>query len=142
VVSDRLYRALLIRDDNECRHPGCCARRGLDAHHVRHWIDGGSTDADNLILLCEAHHQAHHAGEFAIVALGDGGFRFLRPDGIQLPDNVDPCALIDSPAQLESEYPNVAADAATPRWDGTRINREFAVAAFAGSRSHERRRAC
>jgi hypothetical protein len=142
VVSDRLYRALLIRDDNECRHPGCCATRGLDAHHVRHWIDGGSTDADNLILLCEAHHQAHHAGEFAIVALGDGAFRFLRPDGTQLPYNIDPGALIDSPAHLETEYPNVAVDAATPRWDGTRINRDFAVAAFAESRSHERRHAC
>ena len=30
--------------------PGCAATRGLHAHHIRHWEDGGATDMDNLVL--------------------------------------------------------------------------------------------
>jgi hypothetical protein len=138
VVPDRLYRALVIRDDGQCGFPGCGARRGLDAHHVRHWIDGGRTDADNLILLCEAHHQIHHAGGFAIVTLGDGRFRFRRLDGTLLADHVNPATFIDSPNELETEHREVAAAAATTRWDGRRMDRDFAVGVFAQSRSRER----
>jgi hypothetical protein len=27
-----------------------------------HWIDGGHTDLDNLILLCRRHHSMWHLG--------------------------------------------------------------------------------
>jgi hypothetical protein len=40
--------------------------RLLEAYHVRHWIDGGGTDLANLVLLCRAHHHAHHDGEFRV----------------------------------------------------------------------------
>lgn len=34
-----------------------------DAHHIEHWLDGGPTDLDNLVLLCGHHHrQIHHSG--------------------------------------------------------------------------------
>jgi hypothetical protein len=44
--------------------PGCPRAAGqTEAHHVRHWADGGSTSLDNLALLCSRHHQAvHHEG--------------------------------------------------------------------------------
>ncbi len=35
VVSERLYRALLLRDAGRCTHPGCANTRDLQAHHVR-----------------------------------------------------------------------------------------------------------
>ncbi|PQP54367.1 HNH endonuclease signature motif containing protein, partial [Mycolicibacterium austroafricanum] len=39
-ISRRLRRALEHRD-RTCVVPGCGATRGLHAHHIRHWEDGG-----------------------------------------------------------------------------------------------------
>ncbi|WP_422743784.1 DUF222 domain-containing protein [Mycobacterium sp. WMMD1722] len=60
-VSRRLRRALEHRD-RCCVVPGCGATRGLHAHHLRHWEDGGATELDNLVLLCPYHHRLHHSG--------------------------------------------------------------------------------
>ena len=46
-----LRRALEARDGG-CRFPGCGHRRFVDAHHIAHWIDGGTTDLCNTVLLC------------------------------------------------------------------------------------------
>jgi hypothetical protein len=56
-------RALAIRDKG-CAFPGCDRPPGwTDAHHIIHWVDGGPTDLDNLVLLCGAHHDTiHHHG--------------------------------------------------------------------------------
>jgi len=64
-VSRRLRRALEHRD-RCCVVPGCGATRGLHAHHIRHWEDGGLTDLDNLVLVCPYHHRAHHRGVITI----------------------------------------------------------------------------
>lgn len=58
-----LRRALDTRDGG-CSHPGCgIPTEWCDAHHIRHWADGGPTSLDNLRLLCRRHHRAahHHA---------------------------------------------------------------------------------
>ncbi|WP_433803511.1 DUF222 domain-containing protein [Actinomycetospora sp. CA-084318] len=62
-VTEALRRLLTIRDRG-CAHPGCTRRpRRCHAHHIRHWIDGGPTDPDNLVLPCRYHHHlAHHSG--------------------------------------------------------------------------------
>ena len=57
IVPARLLRALKLRDHNRCRFPGCAHQRYVEAHHVEHWIDGGETRLDNLVLLCSAHHR-------------------------------------------------------------------------------------
>src|SRR6266542_481432 len=31
-----------------------------DAHHLHHWLAGGPTSLDNLVLLCRVHHRAVH----------------------------------------------------------------------------------
>jgi Domain of unknown function (DUF222)/HNH endonuclease len=62
VVPPAIRTALTVRDGG-CAYPGC--DRGpqwTDAHHVRHWADGGSTSLDNLVLLCRHHHRAVHEG--------------------------------------------------------------------------------
>jgi hypothetical protein len=64
-VSRRLRRALEHRD-RCCVVPGCGATRGLHAHHIRHWEDGGLTELDNLVLVCPYHHRAHHRGVITI----------------------------------------------------------------------------
>jgi hypothetical protein len=64
-ISRRLRRALEHRD-RCCVVPGCGATRGLHAHHIRHWEDGGPTDLDNLVLLCPYHHRLYHRGGITI----------------------------------------------------------------------------
>ena len=57
-ISPALRRALEARDRG-CRFPGC-GLRFTDAHHVRHWADGGETSLGNLLLLCAHHHRLVH----------------------------------------------------------------------------------
>jgi hypothetical protein len=64
-VNRRLRRALEHRHPS-CAVPGCGATRGLHAHHIRHWEDGGPTELSNLVLVCPYHHRAHHRGLITI----------------------------------------------------------------------------
>ena len=69
-ISRRLRRVLEHRD-RCCVVPGCGATRGLHAHHVRHWEDGGPTELLNLVLLCPFHHRLHHSGGITISGPAD-----------------------------------------------------------------------
>ncbi|HYZ68078.1 MAG TPA: HNH endonuclease signature motif containing protein [Mycobacterium sp.] len=69
-ISRRLRRALEHRD-RTCVVPGCGATRGLHAHHLEHWEDGGQTELDNLVLLCPYHHRLHHRGVITITGPAD-----------------------------------------------------------------------
>ena len=51
-----------------------------DAHHVVHWIEGGATAVDNLVLLCNRHHHVVHEPGWVVRFDGDE-LRVLRPDG-------------------------------------------------------------
>ena len=100
-VSRRLRRALEHRH-RTCAVPGCGATRGLHAHHIRHWEDGGPTELDNLVLLCPYHHRLHHRGAITIAgAAGDlivtdsagrrlGAGSLARPPN-RTPPAVKPC---------------------------------------------------
>jgi hypothetical protein len=89
-----MQRALRSRDQG-CRFPGCNHERFVDAHHIRHWANGGETSLDNLVLLCRHHHRLVHEGGFGVKRSADGVLRFTRPDGHaivehpQLPDARD-----------------------------------------------------
>src|SRR5207248_11347383 len=51
VISGAARKALAARDGH-CRWPVCERPASwCDGHHVVHWIDGGGTDLDNLVLL-------------------------------------------------------------------------------------------
>ena len=65
LINRRLRRALEHRHPT-CAVPGCGATRGLHAHHIRHWEDGGATELDNLVLVCPYHHRLHHRGVITI----------------------------------------------------------------------------
>ena len=72
VVSEPGRRALAARDGH-CRWSECDRPPSRSAaHHLVHWIHGGSSDLDNLILLCNRHHRMVHEGGWQIVR-GDGG---------------------------------------------------------------------
>ncbi|MDR7291387.1 hypothetical protein J2S38_004450 [Mycolicibacterium senegalense] len=69
-ISRRLRRALEHRD-RCCVVPGCGSTRGLHAHHIAHWEDGGPTELDNLVLVCPFHHRLHHRGGITITGPAD-----------------------------------------------------------------------
>jgi hypothetical protein len=60
VISPALRRAVIARD-RHCTWPGCDRDpRWCDAHHIKHWADGGATEPANLKLLCRYHHTLTH----------------------------------------------------------------------------------
>ncbi|MEQ8693682.1 MAG: DUF222 domain-containing protein, partial [Pseudomonadales bacterium] len=79
LVPPKLRQALAARD-RQCQFPGCHHAQFLDAHHIKHWCDGGETRLDNLILLCFHHHSLMHEGGFSLKPRG-ARFYFARPDG-------------------------------------------------------------
>jgi hypothetical protein len=79
VVSEPGRRALKARDGC-CRWPGCDRPASRSAaHHIVHWIHGGTTDLDNLILLCHRHHWLVHEGKWQLVRSDDGTLLTIPP---------------------------------------------------------------
>jgi hypothetical protein len=71
VVSAPTRRALNVRDGH-CRWPGCDRPASWSAaHHMVHWICGGATNLDNLILLCHRHHTRVHEGGWQLLSVED-----------------------------------------------------------------------
>ena len=130
-ISPALRRALVARD-RQCQFPGCHNRR-CDAHHLRHWADGGATALDNLVLLCRRHHRAVHEEGFGVTLAAKGGsVRFVRPDGRPLPEapaapfwSGEPLAPVA--ARLDREGVAIDPHTATPAWRGERLDVGWAV---------------
>jgi hypothetical protein len=60
LVTPTLWTALVVRD-RHCTFPACTRPPIMcHAHHLRHWINGGTTSLDNLALLCGHHHRVIH----------------------------------------------------------------------------------
>lgn len=89
VVGPRLRRALEVREDGRCSRPGCGVPASrCRAHHVQHWQDGGLTDIDNCVLVCERHHRDLHTADGWRVEIDpartpyqSGYFRWIPPPG-------------------------------------------------------------
>jgi hypothetical protein len=75
-----MVRQLRYRD-KECRFPGCGSRRFTQAHHIVWWEGGGTTDLDNLLLVCSFHHKLVHEYGWVIRRQRDGTVHWYRPDG-------------------------------------------------------------
>jgi HNH endonuclease len=80
-VPRRIRRALNRRDQNRCQFLGCDATRRLHAHHIIHWANGGPTELDNLVLVCNFHHHLVHEHGWNIEHNPDGGHNWITPDG-------------------------------------------------------------
>lgn len=130
LVPRKQFRALLRRHNGRCAHPGCPNTKRLHAHHVMPWLVGGPTDMDNLVLLCERHHVSLHDGDYRIRKLGKGQFRFESPDGVDLAHPIDVVRPADLPS-IETEHADVEPRAATTKWDGQRLQRDYAVSVLA-----------
>jgi hypothetical protein len=120
-ISPALRRALWVRDRG-CRFPGCTHTRFLHGHHIQHWIHGGRTALDNLVLLCSRHHGLVHEGGFRIVMAEDGTPAFEAPGRKQMvpapavkevEDAVEAFRILEKERGLE-----IDADTNLPWWDG------------------------
>jgi hypothetical protein len=147
LVSRALRRALMIRD-GMCQFPHCHQTRHLKAHHLVPWSEGGPTDLDNLILLCQWHHTAVHEGGMRIVRADEPvpGRRWdaVMPDGKPHRDWYSPDGLANFLAQQvgrrQEEFESVIEgvdrfghpDAARiqPGWRGERFDLHEAVQAL------------
>ncbi len=65
-IAPKVRRFVWARDGGRCTVPGCRAARHIDVHHIIARADGGSHAAENLTLLCSAHHRELHKGTLAI----------------------------------------------------------------------------
>jgi hypothetical protein len=101
-LSRRLRRALEYRD-RCCVVPGCGATRGLHAHHIQHWEDGGHTELNNLVLVCPYHHRLHHRGGITISGPADqlvvtnSAGRVLHAGSLARPPTTPPPAVTPCP---------------------------------------------
>jgi hypothetical protein len=123
LVSKTLLAAVRFRDDHQCRFPGCTHTRWLHAHHIRHWLRGGATDIDNLVMLCEFHHQLVHDHGFQIRGRGTR-VRFFAPNGQHIPPAGPPTegssrALVELSKSCGG---GSSKDSLTPTWAGERLD--------------------
>jgi hypothetical protein len=67
-ISDSVRVEVLTRDYFACRHCGWSQdqatqedpRRFLELHHLEHHATGGSNEENNLVTLCNVHHDEVH----------------------------------------------------------------------------------
>jgi hypothetical protein len=73
------FRALVLRDQH-CQFPGCDRPpEWTDAHHLIHWLHRGTTDLDNLVLVCRYHHVKCHEGGWTLHREPDGKISATPP---------------------------------------------------------------
>ncbi|MET3124826.1 hypothetical protein AAKU67_004448 [Oxalobacteraceae bacterium GrIS 2.11] len=73
-IPDEVRIKVLERDNHKCQKCGWSLdqrssadpRRLLELHHKTHHVHGGSNTEDNLITLCNVHHDAIHAKKIEI----------------------------------------------------------------------------
>ena len=80
LITPALWRALVCRD-RHCAFPGCTRPPVMGhAHHIIHWLHGGLTKLDNLVLLCGHHHRVlHHTPWQVRLSALTGRPEFLPP---------------------------------------------------------------
>ena len=129
-IPPAIRRALMLRDHG-CAFPGCTHTRFLHAHHLRHWLHGGETSLDNLVMVCSFHHNLVHEGGWRISAAADGSFLFHPPGGNPLAA-VPPREPIGNAVGwlrtwAEENDLHLGPETNLPQWDGTRPDYALAV---------------
>ena len=79
-VRDFVWR----RDHGKCCVPGCRSSRYLEFHHLVFRSHGGDHSPSNLALVCDAHHQAVHAGKLTITGKAPDELRFVWQTGDEI----------------------------------------------------------
>jgi hypothetical protein len=76
-------RRALEHRDRGCSFPSCDRPPSwCVVHHARsRWADGGTTNLNDGVLICPAHHRIVHAQDYEIVFATDGTPEYRRPGG-------------------------------------------------------------
>ena len=129
-VPPAIRRALLLRDHG-CGFPGCTHSRYLHAHHLKHWLHGGATSLENLVLLCSFHHHLVHEGGWRVVPAADKGLLFHPPAGEALAA-LPPREQVGDAVQWLREWAEereleIGPETNRPQWGGERPDYDLAV---------------
>ena len=129
-IPPAIRRALMQRDRG-CAFPGCNHTRFLHGHHIEHWLHGGETSLDNLVMLCTFHHHLVHEGGWTVTAGAEGAFAFHSPAG-RLVAPEPPRELVADALDWLRECAdernlNLGPDLNMPQWDGKSPNYDCAV---------------
>ena len=130
-IPPALRRALMVRDGG-CAFPGCRHIHFLHGHHIEHWLHGGQTRLDNVLLLCTHHHALVHEGGWSISRSADRAFLFHAPGGAVLAPNPRPPQPVQDIAGWMREWAeqnnlDLGPDVNMPQWDGSRPDYKLAV---------------
>ncbi len=135
-VPTGMRRALEIRDQHRCAFPSSTHTRFLDAHHIEHWVDGGLTELDNLVLLCRRHHTFVHELGYRIERDAQGT-KFVAPGRPPIPTRPP---LPESPSEPIERLAEAHADRGLSlgalslmpqNWDGARADHAWIVGVMA-----------
>lgn len=82
-LASKGQKQAMLRRDGGCVRPGCPETRieRLHAHHLRHWIFGGRTDIEGMVLLCDVDHGLVHDQDLVLARGQDGALVVTAPDG-------------------------------------------------------------
>jgi hypothetical protein len=136
IVPPNIARALSTRDHDQCRFPGCECSSYTDAHHIKHWADGGETSLDNLITLCRFHHRTLHQGEFKLTQGEDtDDFIFRDVFGREIFPTVRPLfssqdATSATSLSIEEKCKDVSYETCRTKWRGEIMDYDMAVGAL------------
>ena len=123
-------RRALDRRDGGCRFPGCTTRHHVDAHHIRHWADGGETRLDNLLLLCRHHHRLVHEGGYDLELDVSGEPVFTSPQGGVIPSGPETRFsgnVFALTTANRRDGDDIGPRTLVPRWQGEKMDDGMAV---------------
>ncbi|GAB3645277.1 hypothetical protein GCM10028833_04510 [Glycomyces tarimensis] len=109
-----LRRKLELEQPGGCAWTGCHAPvQWTEAHHIRHWANGGPTVAENLILLCRFHHGRIHTPGWTITKTGPGKALIVHHDGHEDTDPDLKCGCADwrTDTDLDADFAEDIANA-------------------------------
>jgi hypothetical protein len=120
-IPPAIRRALMLRDRG-CAFPGCTHTAFLHGHHIEHWLHGGKTSLENLVMLCTFHHHLVHEGGWTVTSEAAGAFTFHSPVGSLLALN-SPRELVDDTLDWLHEWADkrnleLGPEVNMPKWDG------------------------
>jgi hypothetical protein len=121
----------LLPRDRGCAFPGCTYTAFLHGHHIEHWLHGGETSLDNLVMLCTFHHHLVHEGGWTVTSSANSVFNFHSPAGRLLALD-PPRELVNDTLDCLHEWADerglhLGPDVNMPQWDGKTPDYDAAV---------------